>query len=231
MKSNGKILGVCGGMGPAASAEFMRLLAAMAPAKADQDHPVVYLYSNPQIPDRTEAILRDGISPEPHLREGLMTLCRWGAQLLAVPCNTAHCFIDRFRGELPVPLIHIVEATLDDARAQSPEGSWILATGGTLHSGIFDGEAQRRNYRLYRPDEATMEKLTAAIAKVKAGEIDGAAKIIKAVAMDLWSRRDLPLMCACTELPLAYDASGLPQDRAVSSLKSLAAACLDQLYR
>ena len=58
------ILGVLGGLGPAASADFLRLLARLAPAERDQDHPVVYMYSNPQISDRSAAILGDGPSPE-----------------------------------------------------------------------------------------------------------------------------------------------------------------------
>ena len=86
------ILGVFGGLGPAASAEFMRLLAELAPAKCDQEHPKVYVYDNPQIPDRSTAIMGNGPSPEPQLKEGLLKLCSWGAQLLAVPCN---CRISR----------------------------------------------------------------------------------------------------------------------------------------
>ena len=64
-----KILGVYGGMGPAASAEFLRLLAAMAPAKRDQEHPVVYVYSNAQTPDRTAAFFGRGESPAAALLE------------------------------------------------------------------------------------------------------------------------------------------------------------------
>ena len=75
-----KILGVYGGMGPAASAEFLRLLAAMAPAKKDQEHPVVYLYSNAQTPDRSSAFFGNGPSPAQALREGLDKLCDWGMQ-------------------------------------------------------------------------------------------------------------------------------------------------------
>jgi len=46
----------------------------------------------------------------------------------------------------------------------------------------------------------------------------------------LWRERDLPVCAACTELPLAYDASGLPQERTVSSLGALCEACLDKIH-
>ncbi|MDD3917281.1 MAG: aspartate/glutamate racemase family protein, partial [Synergistaceae bacterium] len=102
------ILGVLGGMGPAAAAEFLRLLAERAPVSSDQEHAITYLLSDPQAPDRSSAILGVGEDPTARLKDDLLTLTRWGATLLAVPCNTAHYFINRFRDELPVPLVHII---------------------------------------------------------------------------------------------------------------------------
>ena len=67
-KEPSKILGILGGMGPAATAEFMRLLAVKAPAARDQEHPKLYVLSNPQIPDRSSAILGRGKSPAPALK-------------------------------------------------------------------------------------------------------------------------------------------------------------------
>ena len=225
-----KILGVYGGMGPAASAEFMRLLAAMAPAKKDQEHPVVYLYSNAQTPDRTDAFFGRGESPENALHEGLDRLCDWGADLLAVPCNTAHIFIDRFRSELKRPLVHIVEATIDDAVRSSPEGCWIIATGATLTSGIYTDEAKRRGYTLFGVDDAVRDLATEAIRLVKAGELKKSGTVMDEIGERLWSIRRVPIVTACTELPLAYDASSLPPEMGVSSLKSLSRACIEKLY-
>ena len=226
-----KILGVYGGMGPAASAEFMRLLAAMAPAKKDQEHPVVYLYSNAQTPDRTDAFFGRGESPENALREGLDRLCDWGADLLAVPCNTAHIFIDRFRSQLKRPLVHIVEATIDDAMRSSPEGCWIIATGATLASGIYTDEAKRRGYTLFGVDDAVRDLATEAIRLVKAGELKASGTVMDEIGERLWSIRRVPIVTACTELPLAYDASSLPPEMGVSSLKSLSRACIEALYK
>ena len=225
-----KILGVYGGMGPAASAEFLRLLAAMAPAKKDQEHPVVYVYSNAQTPDRSEAFFGRGPSPEKTLHEGLDTLCAWGADLLAVPCNTAHIFIDRFKTELKKPLIHIVEATIDDALRASPDGCWIIATGATLASGIYKEEAKRRGCTLFDVDETVRDMAIEAIRLVKAGELPESGRVMDEIGRRLWAVRRAPIITACTELPLAYDASSLPPEMGVSSLKSLSRACIEALY-
>ncbi len=225
-----KILGVFGGLGPAASAEFLRLLAVMAPAKRDQEHPVTYVYSNPQIPDRSSAVLGVGPSPEPFLREGLETLVHWGAGLLAVPCNTAHVFIDHFRGELKAPLVHIVEATVERAMATDASGAWLLATEGTMQSGLYQSEAQKRGYKLWIPPKDAIQAISESIALVKSGEAPAAGEALKSVVKELWATADVPVIGACTELPLAYNASKLPAIKMISSVEALAGECIQKLY-
>ena len=54
--------------------------------------------------------------------------------------------------------------------------------------------------------------------------------VVKIKRLELWQEKDLPVMTACTEIPLGYDASGLPKGKAVSSLDALAEACVKKLY-
>lgn len=226
-----EILGVYGGMGPAASAEFLRLLAAMAPAKIDQEHPVVYMYQDPTTPDRSDAFFGRGPSPAAALKTGLDRLCEWGAGLLAVPCNTAHIYIDEFRSELKKPLVHIVEVTVADALRAASDGCWIISTGATLASGIYMREARRQGCTLFAPDDAVRDMAIETIRLVKAGEMAASGRLMNEIASRLWAARHAPIMMACTELPLAYDAAGLPPELGVSSLKSLARACIEALYQ
>ncbi len=227
----GKKLGVLGGMGPAASAEFMRQLAVKAPVASDQEHAVVYLIDDCEMPDRTTAILGKGASPLPKLKEDLLKLCALGADVLAVPCNTAHFFIDQFANELPVPLVHIIEETVLAAQKMSPEGAWMLSTIGTRQCGLYQKYADKHNFKLYMPNDDQAERLMQSIILVKASKFAEAGALVKEVVEELWQEHDLPVMTACTELPLGYDASGLPQDRAVSSLGALSDAVLQILYR
>lgn len=227
---NGKKLGVLGGMGPAAAAEFLRVLAAKCPAATDQEHPVVYMIGDADIPDRSTAIFGKGESPLPKLKADLLQLCDMGADVLAVPCNTAHFFIDQFIDELSVPLVHIVEETVLAAQRLSPEGAWMLSTKGTRATGIYQKYAKKHNFTLYIPNEKQSDMAQQAINYVKANKLADAGAVTKALVEELWQERDLPVMTACTELPLGYDASGLPQERAVSSIGALADACVKKLY-
>jgi aspartate racemase len=226
-----KILGVLGGMGPAATAEFLRLLAVYAPAERDQEHPRVVLFSDPRIPDRTAAICGAGEDPTSQLRDALLRLVDWGADLLAVPCNTAHPFIDDFRQELPVPLVHIVEVTLAEAKWRIPSGGWLVATSGTAVSGIYQNEAQKWGYPLHVPADDVQTAIQETTALVKANRTEEAAKQLRAALQRLRDEKNLPIVAACTEVPLAYAVTtDLPPERMVSSLEALAISCLRELY-
>ncbi len=227
---NGKKLGVLGGMGPAAAAEFLRVLAAKCPASADQEHPVVYMIGDSEIPDRTTAILQGGASPLPKLKADLLRLCDMGADVLAVPCNTAHCFIDQFKDELPVPLVHIIEETVLAAKKLSPQGAWMLSTKATRATGIYQKYAEKHGLQLYIPNEHQSDVSQEIITYVKANKFPQAGALMRELAQELWQEHDLPIMTACTELPLGYTASGLPLEKSVSSIDALAEAAVRQLY-
>jgi aspartate racemase len=223
-------LGVLGGMGPAATAEFLRVLAARVPASRDQDHPRTLVLSEPAIPDRTEALLAGDETPLAAIRDGLATLVGWGADLLAVPCNAAHVYVDRLLAELPVPLVHIVTASLAAARDASPEGAWLTATTGTVASGIYQRYARAAGYRLVVPPDGPRRRADAAAVLVKANRVAEAAEEFAAVVRELRAELPLPVLTACTELPIAYHHAGLPAAHQVSSIAALAGACVDALY-
>ena len=227
---NGKKLGVIGGMGSAASAEFLRILAAKAPAFVDQEHPVVYMIADSDLPDRSTAILGKGPSPAEKLYEDFLQLANMGADIFAVPCNTAHYFIDRFEKPLPRPLIHIVEETVLAAQKLNSKESWMLSTLGTVQSGLYQEYAQKYNYTLHLPSSKQRQMIQQSIDEVKANNMLAAGRLVKQVVCELWIEKELPIMMACTEIPLGYAASGLPKERATSSLEALADACIRELY-
>ena len=153
-----------------------------------------------------------------------------GADVLAVPCNTAHFFIDQFKEELPVPLVHIVEETVLAAQRLSPEGAWMLSTKGTRATGIYQKVAEKYNFTLFIPNEEQSDKSQEVINLVKANKMAEAGALCKELVEELWAERNLPVMTACTELPLGYDASGLPQEKSVSSIGALVDATVKKLY-
>src|SRR5690625_4814213 len=146
-------LGILGGLGPAAGAEFFNEFTRLTPVKYDQDHYEVVLYSNPLVPDRSTAVLNGDNGPLRPMMDGMNTLIHWGADILAVPCNTAHIFLDKFIQDLPRPTIHIVEETLRLARDNAPFGGWLIGTSGLIASGIYQDYAESYQYPLWLPND------------------------------------------------------------------------------
>lgn len=225
-----RVLGILGGMGPAATAEFLRLIAEGAPAGCDQDHPKIVMISDPSIPDRTRAIMGDGESPLPYLKAELERLVSFGADFLAIPCNTAHVFVNLFRKDLKAELVHIVEETVKAAMKRAPKGAWLLSTSGTRASGIYPDYAKSLGYVFREPPLIQQEVIQKSLSLVKAGRLKEAGEFLSCAIKDLWAEEDMLVVTACTELPLAYAAAGLPKEREISSLQALSDACLRHIY-
>ncbi|MCL1974114.1 MAG: amino acid racemase [Bacteroidetes bacterium] len=230
MKRPTKTLGVLGGMGPAATAEFMRLLACLAPADVDQEHPEVIVYNHTATPDRTTHILGKGPDPMPQLRVGIAKLVEWGSDVLVVTCNTAHYFLDQIRSQIPVPLIHIVEETIRQAQKLSPRGAWLTSTLGTAQTGLYQKHSALMGYSFHYPTQLEQADIHDITDQVKAGDTQKAGERYRQVIRMLQKRADLPIVGACTELPLAYRYTGMEEGRFISCLESLAKGAIQYLY-
>ena len=140
-------VGILGGMGPAATADFYRKLVQATPAARDQDHLAVLVEADPSIPDRTAAFLHGGPSPLPWLRRAGKALeCR-GAALVVMPCNTAHLWHAAVAQQLCVPLLHIVDAVAQDLcdqlgdRAAGGLRVGLLGTSATVAGELYPRRA------------------------------------------------------------------------------------------
>lgn len=231
MKNNGLTLGVLGGMGPAATAEFQRILAEKTPADVDQEHPRMIVYSHTVTPDRTTFLLGKGPDPTEYLKDGLRTLIGWGADRLVVTCNTAHYFIDQWRDEIPRPIIHIVDETIRTCKERSPEGAWLTATLGTMRTGLYQRHAADTGYNFFIPSEEMQIEIHDMTDMVKGGKLDEAGSKFRDIIERLWAIKKAPIVGACTEIPIAYQHTGLPEQMAISSLEALADGCIRELFK
>ena len=111
-----KVLGVLGGMGPLARAEFMVRLTLLTPAVQDQDHIPTVLWSDPRVPPRTAASWPAAEDPLPALLRGIRGLEAAGCGAVAIPCNTAHGWFDGDAGGDRLPILHIVDAAAAELR-------------------------------------------------------------------------------------------------------------------
>ena len=202
MLSRAQLAGIAGGMGPLATIELMRLVMEETPATCDQEHIPLLVYSNPQIPDRTKAILGEGPSPVKALVESAQLLEKAGATFLAFPCNTAHYFLPEVEVRVSVPIIDMIEETAIEVEKAGVAKIGILATDGTIKTGIYQKALKRRGIEAEIPDEKRQLAVMEAIYGVKAGyDLKDAERILEPVLIYMSERVDA-VIAGCTELPM-----------------------------
>lgn len=230
MQSAGPLIGVLGGMGPLATAAFMTQMVSLTQAACDQDHCRSLVYSNPHIPDRSQAILSDGPSPLPGLLDGIAILGRCGADVIAIPCNTAHYWLRELASATDIPIISIVEAVAQELRRQGLTSGrvGVLGTLGLLQSGVYQSGLAALGFDAVVLSQVESARLVEpAIRAVKAGQIGGAEASIRLAIDAIRTQGVVAVVLGCTELPLAAtvstEAGTIP---VIDSTKALAAACV-----
>ncbi len=220
------MIGILGGMGPLATADFLRKLVEATPAERDQDHVPLLVYSVPQIPERVPAILGLGESPLPAMAAGVGVLTRAGAQCIAIACNTAYHWFDALAAACPVPILHIADAAvaeLGDARRVG-----IVATAGTLRSGFYQQRLAAAGREIVLPDAADERNLILpGIRLVKEAKLREAGELFRQAIADLQARGAERIILACTEVPVGLaSVDPLPGNYAVDATDALARACV-----
>lgn len=207
-----RTIGVVGGMGPAATADFLAKLVAAAQATRDTDHPRVLVDSNPHVPDRNAA-RAGGESPGPALRAMAEGLVGQGAQVLAMPCNAAHGWAAALAVEGAV-FVSMIEAVLAAAMRAQPARIGILAVGATLDARLYQDAAPVPVLECDRP------VVQSVVNRIKAGERGGDLRdLLAAECRRLAAAGAGAIIAACTEIPLVLH----PADVAVPLIDSTAA--------
>lgn len=205
-----RILGIFGGMGPEATANFYYLVVKSTPASKDQEHIPTLIFSFPQVPDRTTAIQSGDRSIVPYLVAGVRRLERAGASFIAIPCNTAHYFYDDMRKAVKIPIIHMIRETAEVVLRQHPGKKVIglLATSGTIASGLYEKEFTARGCRVVIPTaEIQRDCVMKAIMGIKAGEEKSVGEeLLARAAADVERQGAEVIVLGCTEIPLVFNA-------------------------
>ena len=155
-----KTIGILGGMGPLATADLYRKIIERTRADRDSEHIRVYIDGNAAIPDRTAAILHGGEDPVPEMLSALRHLEACGADCIIMPCNTAHYFLPRLREQTALPILDMQRITAAVCRERFPgKTAAILATDGTVQSGLYDRALDAEGVRWIHPGESEQKSL------------------------------------------------------------------------
>lgn len=198
-----KTLGVIGGLGPMATVYFLQLVTTMCDADIDQEHMKINLISNPTIPDRTQYILgKSTKNPVDAMVEAGKALGNLQSDVIAIPCITAHFFHDELEERIGIPIINAISETTGYLKKRNIHRVGIMATDGTIQSGLFQKAFFSQGMEAVIPSEAGQKKVMNLIYEnVKAGtpiDMDSFQK----VAEELFANGSEVILLACTELSI-----------------------------
>lgn len=221
-----RTIGVIGGMGPAATVDFMSKLLQAGGATRDQDHPRILVDCDPTLPDRHAAVRGAGPSPGPRLAGMAEGLVRSGAEVLCMPCNTAHAFEDHIRDAVHAPLVSIIEAAVDEAIRRAPAGRrfGVLAAQGALDADLYGRAFASREREAVTPTGSDLERFMSLVWRVKSGDTSaGVRSGMAELAAALVGRGAEAVVAGCTEVPLVLSGEDIDVPL-IDSTAALAAA-------
>lgn len=195
-----RVLGVLGGMGPAATLDFLGKLQALTPVERDEDHIRVIVDINPQIPDRSDPFARPG----PVLAEMAGGLQGAGAQVLAIACDSAHVHADLISRASGLPLVDMIETASRAARDSGARRVGVLGArdAGRLYHEYIAAQGMGL-VTLPRDDQARFMDL---VGRIKAGDLGAAVREgMRELAEVLVREGAEAVIAGCTEVPLVLD--------------------------
>lgn len=194
-----RLLGVLGGMGPAATIDFMDKIVRVTKAKKDQEQIPAIIYNNTLIPDRNEAYLSGGPSPASELVRSAQILENAGCDLIAIPCNTAHIWYDEIDKNTSVEILNVPQIVSKKLLGCTKVG--IICTTPVRQSGLYEKKLAHKGISILNTKD--QEKVMEAIYKVKAGELEEAGFLFMEQINYLKENGVDRIIAGCSEVPVA----------------------------
>jgi len=223
-----KIVGILGGMGPEATVDLMQRIIRLTPALDDIDHIRCVVDNNPKVPSRIKAIIEgDGEDPGPCMADMARRLESWGADFLAIACNTAHYYYEAVSNAVKIPVIHLIDLVVSHVRKTHPDAVKIgmLASPAVRMTGLYEKRCHAVGIEVVYPDPVFQDRLFNVIKAVKTG--DTSAELVQTyneICENLNSSGVDAVIIACTELSII--SSNLPF-KTIDSAEVLAREIID----
>ncbi len=218
-----KTLGVLGGLGPMSSVYFYEMLTEHTSAECDQQHLNILLSSRADTPDRTAFIMgRSDNNPIYTMQSEVSKLIAAGADIIAIPCNTAHYFYEAISACASVPVINIIRQTVIFCKRERIKKVGILATEGTVSSGAYSSVFSLAGIECISPDSGGQAVISDIIyEQIKKGKKPDMQSFFE-VCDGLRAKGCERMILGCTEMSLLKKSGELDTDMFIDSLEVLA---------
>lgn len=209
--NNKKIIGILGGMGPATTVSFFDDIVKISQhkysAEQDTDFPKIYIY-NTALEGFNETGFENMNQVKNQLIDDVRKLESWGAEFIVMPCNTVHHFIDELRESINIPIISIIESTINVVKKMCYKKVGIISSASTRNLGLYEKKLNEENIDciIVNDDEQKLlDNVILSVMKGKQSDIEN--KILQKIINRLKDAGADVVILGCTELPLAINES------------------------
>jgi aspartate racemase len=186
-------------MGPLASNEFLQTLYSYGIDEVEQSAPIVVMYSDPTVPDRTQALLSGNAAMLlDRLKTCLGYLLAAKAEQIAICCVTMHSVVPMLPEELRAKIVSLVDGIID-AVAVSGISHLLLCSEGTRKVEIFQSHPRwkKASSQIILPSMEDQEKVSRFIYEIK--RTGNAASFLPEVGELLLKYKTKSFVAGCTE--------------------------------
>jgi aspartate racemase len=198
------IVGILGGMGPAATIDFMSRVLRNTPAEDDEEHIRMFVDHNPKVPSRIKALIdKTGESPAPALQQMARNLESMGADFLAMPCNTSHYYLQDIKDVIEIPILNMIDLTVEVviSNAKNIRKVGILASTAVLNVNIYSEAFQNKNITVIEPQDEQQQKVMEVIKAVKRNDTGHKLTLtLNEIINDLIEKDVEAIIIGCTEI-------------------------------
>lgn len=205
---NMKVLGILGGMGPRPTIKIFKMIVDMTEAKSDQENIHIIIDNNTKIPDRTSYLLdKAKENPLPSLKESAKRLEAAGADLIIMPCNTAHYYYEAIKKCVDIPFLNMIEETAIWIKDKHPniKNIGLLATDGTIRVDIYDSIFSEYGIGIIKPSEDYQIYIHELIYNIKENKEQKNLDGVHATMRRMEEKGAEIFIAGCTEVSVALD--------------------------
>lgn len=204
-----KKIGILGGMGPSATARFysdiIKTMQKKYNAVQDTEFPPMVIYSCP-LEGFDEAGIVDEKRVEQQLKEGIKLLNAAGADMIVMPCNTVHEYIQELRMISKVKIISIIEETVKRIKIDKIKKIGVICSETTYKLDLYGKKLRKEGIAIIVPTKSEKEAITELVEEIMGGNVQQKSKSKVLKIMETMRKNGAEaILIGCTELPLVID--------------------------
>jgi len=228
-----RTVGIIGGLGPETTSKFYLEVIFSCFDKDKINRPPMLIWNVP-LPYQIESEFITKASGEkqyiPYLIDAAQRLEKGGADFIVIPCNSIHIFIDEVRNSVKIPVLSIVDETVEFLKSKQIKEIGILATSATVGKRLYEDKLIQNGISVSTPNQLDQNRMGEIINNLVHSRHDETDKneLLKIIQKFIEKGINTVLL-ACTDLQLIVP--NIPDAQILDTMEILAKSTVREILK